>query len=83
MTTGLRLGLGILAFVGLLALFAPAVSPSAPSAQHVVTHPLAPPMLPRIRLANGEGWRPHVARLTLTDRLTATYAQGPPLPLDW
>ena len=82
MTTGLRLGIGILAVVGLLALLAPAVSPSAPSAQHL-THPFAPPMLPRIRLANGEGWRPHVARLTLTDKLQLTYAHGPPLPLDW
>lgn len=83
MTIGLRLGLGILGVVGLLALLAPAVSPSAPSAQHVTTHPFAPPMVPRLRLADGEGWRPHVARLTLTDRLTATYTRGSALPLAW
>ncbi len=76
-----RLGLGILVAVGLLALLAPVVSPTAPWVQHR-SHPLAPPMAPRLAMAD-DTWRPHVQRLTLRDRLTHTYETGGVLPLAW
>lgn len=77
-----RSGIVLLVVVALLAVAAPVVSPSAPSAQHF-SHPLAPPMLPRL-WSSSEGWQsPYVARRTLTDRLSHTYASGPPLPLAW
>lgn len=77
-----RTGLLMLALVGALALLAPWVSPSDPAAQHL-THPLAPPMLPRITTATGAWGAPHVARLALTDRLSHAYRRGDALPLAW
>lgn len=77
-----RTGLGVLLLVAALATFAPLVSPSLPSAQHI-SHRLAPPMWPRVRSATGDWVAPHVARLTLIDQEALTYAHGGALPLVW
>lgn len=77
-----RTGLVVLLLVAALAVFAPFVSPSLPSAQHV-SYPVAPPMWPGVRSATGDWVAPHLARLTLVDRLALTYRRGDALPLAW
>jgi peptide/nickel transport system permease protein len=77
-----RTGIAILLVVAAVAALAPCVSPTSPSTQHA-SHSLAPPMLPRLRTASGDWTSPHIARLTLVDQSSLTYARGERLPLAW
>jgi len=75
-------GLVLLGLTALSAVAAPVLSPTPSAAQHS-SHPFAPPMLPRVRDAEGNWRAPYMPRLILTDRLAHAYAQGDVLPLRW
>lgn len=80
---GTLAGLTILVGVAAAAVAAPWLAPSAPSTQYPSSHPLAPPMLPRVTAQDGSWQGPHVRRVVLQDRLTRRYTTGDPLPLKW
>lgn len=78
-----RIGLTLLLLVLGTAAAAPWLSTGDVSTQHDA-FPLAPPMLPSVRSADGSWHAPFVQRRTLVRRLPATYSRSDtPLPLAW